>query len=165
MTAFMRASIASGCWALGGCATIISGTTQNIGVSSTPPGATVTAEPGGHRVVAPAKMTLRRKEAPYRLSFNLEGYQPYNVTISADTNGWIFGNLIIGGIIGIIVDSSTGASNKLSPGEVHANLVALGFEPPVAPPVDPPVEPQTSGDDTLYVFAPSGALLGVIELE
>jgi hypothetical protein len=103
-TKWARAAIVC-CCALCGCATIISGTTQDIGVSSVPPGATVIAELGGHRAVRPAKLTPRCKEAPYRLTFPLEGYRPYNVTISAGTNGWIFGNLVLGGIIGILVDS------------------------------------------------------------
>lgn len=145
--------LALGCGTLAACATIISGSTQDLDVSSVPPGATVTAEPGGYRVTTPAKLTLKRKDAPYRLTFALDGYEPYNVTVSSGTNGWVFGNLIIGGLIGIIVDSSSGAINKLTPGEVHANLIKAG------------VEPQAAADQTLYVFAPGGALLGVIRLD
>ena len=103
-----------------GCATVISGTTQKIGVTSEPAGATVTAEPGGAR---------------------------------ATTNGWVFGNIIIGGLIGMAVDSSTGASNSLSPDQVSAHLVRLG------------VDQQSHNGDTVYVFAKSGALLGTLILE
>jgi hypothetical protein len=148
-----RVATVSACWTLAGCATIISGTTQDIGVTSVPPGAIVTADPGGMRVTTPAKITLHRKEAPYHLTFTLDGYQPYSVMISAETNGWIFGNLIIGGLIGILIDSSSGAMNVLSPEAIHANLVRAG------------IEPQSSAGDTLYVFAGGGVLLGVVALE
>jgi hypothetical protein len=135
------------------CATIISGSKQDIAVSSTPAGATVTAQPGDYRAITPAKLTLRRRDAPYRLTFSMDGYQPYAVTLTADTNGWLWANLILGGLIGIAVDSSTGASSTLSPDKVHANLVAIGLEM------------ESSSGDTVYVFAENGALMGVVVLE
>lgn len=140
--------------ALLSCATIISGKTQDILVSSLPPGATVTANPTGEHVITPAKLTLRRDEAPYRLSFRLDGYEPYNVTISSATNGWVYANLLLGGIVGLIVDFATGAATKLQPEEVNANLVRLGVQPPTS-----------SSGTTVYVFADRGPLLAVLTLE
>lgn len=151
-TLFRAAVALAGCAAVG-CATIISGKTQNLRVTSVPPGATVVAEPGGYRVTTPAEITLRRKDAPYRLTFSLDGHEPYSVTISSGTNGWVWGNLILGGIIGIIVDSSTGAANKLEPGEVHANLIRAGLET------------HGSNDRRLFVFSAGGDLLAAIGLE
>lgn len=139
---------------LSACATIFSGTTQNIAVSSTPPGATVKVEPGGQSSTTPAKLSLRRKDAPYRLTIAMEGYEAYTVTISAGTNGWIWGNLILGGLVGIIIDSSTGAANALSPDEVHGNLVKAGVEPQSM--IDHPV---------LYVFNERAGLVGALVLE
>jgi hypothetical protein len=157
MTRIGRAAVTLGWCLFTSCATIISGTTQSIRVTSVPPGATVTAEPRGNWVTTPAKITLRRKGAPYRLTFALEGYQPYNVTISADkTNGWVYLNLAYGLFPGmglIAVDSLSGAIHKLSPDEVHANLIRAG------------VELQSSARDTVYMFASDSVLLGVIDLE
>jgi hypothetical protein len=132
---------------------MISGSTQKIRVTSQPSGATVTAEPGGARVTAPATMALRRKDGPYRLTFAMDGYQPYTVTLKTGTNGWLWGNLLIGGLIGITVDSSTGASTKLSPGEVHANLVRAG------------VDVSALDGNALAVFGNDGALHGILALE
>lgn len=138
--------------ALTSCATIISGSTQDIGVTSNPPGAVVTAEPGDHRATTPATLVLRRKDAPYRVKFEMDGYEPYEVTIRSSLNGWVWGNLIIGGLIGIVVDSSSGAAQKLSPDELNANLIK---EPPTS----------DAGHTRVYVFAGAHRLLGIVTLE
>lgn len=135
------------------CATIISGTTQKIAVNSTPDGATVTSTPGNFQVTTPAQLTMRRKEGPYTLRFEKTGYQPYEVRLSTGTNGWLFGNILIGGLIGIVVDTSTGAAQKLTPGQVHANLTEMK------------VSLRGSSQDTVVVFATDGSLLATITLE
>lgn len=106
-------------------ATIISGSTQKIAVSSTPDGTTVTATPGNFQVTTPAQLTLRRKDGPYTLRFEKAGYQPYEVWLSTGTNGWLWGNILIGDLIGIVVDLRTGAAQKLTPEQVHANLTQM----------------------------------------
>ena len=39
-------------------------------------------------------------------------------------SGWVWGNILFGGIIGLIVDASTGAMYKLTPEQVEASLKA-----------------------------------------
>jgi len=134
------------------CASIVSGTTQEIEVTSVPPGARVTAEPGDLSVRTPDVLKLRRKEAPYRLTFSMDGYEPYSVTIASNTNGWVWGNLIIGGLIGIVVDYSTGAAEALSPKQVHANLIENRVS-------------SEADDQALYVFSEEGRLMAVLQLE
>ncbi len=129
------------------CATIMSGGTQKIKISSTPPGATVTADPGGYRVTTPAEMALPRKDGPYRLKFEKEGYAPVEVDLTPGTNGWVWANILIGGLIGLAIDYSTGAAYTLSPETVHANLNAIG------------ANAGELSKDTLFVFEKHGALL------
>jgi len=136
-----------------GCATIISGSTQDISVTSVPSGATVTAEPGGMKATTPGVLVLNRKAGPYKVTFTLDGHDPYSVMLTTDMNGWVWGNLILGGIIGLVVDMSTGASIKLTPEEVNANLVKSGLIP------------QSSNGNVLYVFNEKKALLGVLVLQ
>ncbi len=136
-----------------GCATIVSGTTQNIAVSSKPGGATITVEPGDHQTVTPANLELKRDGGPYRITISHEGYEPYKVTLKTSANGWLWGNLLLGGLIGIIVDSSTGAGTKLSPEEVNANLIKAG------------IEPQSSSENQIYFFTTDNVLLGQIRLD
>lgn len=140
-------------FAINGCATIISGSTQNIEVNSTPSGAVVTADPGGLKVTTPGKLILKREKGPYKVTFTLDGYEPYSVMLTTGSNGWVWGNLLLGGIVGLIVDSYTGASTKLGPEELKANLVKAG------------IEPQSSSEDIIYMFDRRGILLSVIEVQ
>lgn len=102
-----------------GCATIIHGTTQDIQVSSQPSGAVVRVN--GTTTTTPGVLKLERKR-PYALVFEKEGYQPVEVHLKQTTDGWVFGNVIFGGIIGLVIDFSNGAAYKLTPSEVNAVL-------------------------------------------
>lgn len=114
---------------LHGCATIVSGTTQTINVNSSPAGATVKAEPGGIKTTTPGKLVLKRSTGPYKITFSLDQYEPYSATLITETNGWAWGNLLFGGIIGVIVDGSTGAATKLSPDTLNVTLVKSKITP------------------------------------
>lgn len=135
------------------CATIVSGGTQKIKVTSTPSGVTVTADPGGHRVTTPAEMALSRKGGPYRLKFEKQGYAPIEMNLSSGMNGWLWGNILIGGLIGIAIDFVSGAAYKLSPETVDANLTATGAQLGHIP------------TNTLLVFDQQGALLMMVRLQ
>lgn len=105
---------------LPGCASIISGSKQNVRINSRPPGATVEIDgsPAGR---TPMAANLERKTS-HRVVISLRGYKPYEVTLEQKFNGWVLGNILIGGLIGIIIDSSTGATYYLTPGEIDAAL-------------------------------------------
>ena len=66
------------------------------------------------------------KPETYTLSFSKEGYKPVDITVRGSVNGWYFGNVIFGGLIGLLaVDPATGAMYTLQPKEVAATLDAL----------------------------------------
>jgi hypothetical protein len=106
-----------------GCALVVNGTTQRIGVSSTPPGATVMID-NQQRVVTPASILLARDES-HTFFFKKEGYQDDSFVITSDTSGWVWGNVLIGGLLGAAVDFSTGAARKLSQDSVHVTLAQI----------------------------------------
>jgi uncharacterized protein YceK len=125
----IAACVAIFCLLLSGCATVISGTTQKLDVSSTPAGATLTVRPGEKRYVTPVQLVLSRRDGPYYLKFEREGYEPYRLLVTRTTNPWMWGNLLfspLGMIIGNIVDVHSRAAFKLTPEEVHANLLSQG---------------------------------------
>lgn len=117
---------------LAGCASIISGKSQEVRVHSNPSAArlaiTQVDKDGTHMTVwegvTPANVNLRRK-GRYAMRLDLEGYQPVEMDMHRGTNGWVFGNLLLGGLIGIAIDYSTGAARKVLPGEVVVDLVAV----------------------------------------
>jgi uncharacterized protein YceK len=105
-----------------GCGTIIHGTRQGVGISSAPTGAQVwidNVKMGETPVIA----KLRRKDT-HTVRLILPGYQPYETTITRNVSGWVWGNIVIGGLLGLGVDAISGGMYKLSPGQVSGSLAA-----------------------------------------
>jgi hypothetical protein len=104
-----------------GCATIMNGSRQNISVNSNPSGATVFVD--GQQVgITPASLNLARKQS-HVVRIVLDGYQPYEMAMTRGTSGWVWGNLAFGGLIGLVVDASTGSLYKLSPEQITGQLL------------------------------------------
>jgi hypothetical protein len=103
-----------------GCATIVSGTTQKVSVTSQPSGAKVTAD-GKTTSTTPTDFTLERKN-DHTLEFSKDGYKSSTVMLKKTINGMLAGNILIGGLIGTGVDAVSGANNKLIPERVDVTL-------------------------------------------
>ncbi len=103
-----------------GCATIIHGTTQDVGISSTPTGAVVAVDnkPLGN---TPVIAHLSRKEH-HIVTLKLDGYEPGEMTLTRSVSGWVWGNIVFGGLIGLAVDAISGGLYKLTPEQLAANL-------------------------------------------
>lgn len=111
---------------LSGCATVINGTSQDLDFDSSPKGAKVTLS-NGAGCVAPCSLSLKRRH-DLRADFALEGYKPVYVLVQSRTGGAAAGNILLGGLIGGVVDGANGASNHLAPNPVSVTLVPLGAE-------------------------------------
>lgn len=95
-----------------GCATIVAPGPDLVPISSKPPGAMVYVD-GVPVGVTPVTVPLKRSGSS-RIRIELEGYQPVFVTQDKVFNGWFLGNILIGGLIGIIVDVATSNVTKHS---------------------------------------------------
>ncbi len=105
---------------IAGCCTIVSGRNQSLPVISTPSGAKVIVN--GTQQQSPCTLVLDRKQPMYQVRIEKEGHQPVEITLRRGINGWIWGNLVFGGIIGVIIDCCTGSVNKFTPTELEVNL-------------------------------------------
>ena len=103
-----------------GCATIVSGTTQKVSVSSQPSGADAKAD-GNITVKTPALLTLDRK-SDHVIEFSKEGYKSMTVYVRKAFNEMATGNILLGGIIGAGVDAASGSGNKLVPERIDVKL-------------------------------------------
>ena len=103
-----------------GCCTIVSGRNQQLPVISTPSGAKVIVN--GVQQQSPCTLVLDRKQPLYQVRVEKEGYEPVEITLRKGVNGWIWGNILFGGIIGLIIDVCTGSVNKFTPTELEVNL-------------------------------------------
>jgi hypothetical protein len=112
---------------LGGCATILGGgSSQAVGIASDPTGAhfTIKSSSGLQMASGNAPQTVRLpRRNEYQIEFSVAGFQPQTLALSKGTNGWIWGNLIIGWIVGFVVDFATGSAYKLEPAQVQVTLV------------------------------------------
>jgi hypothetical protein len=102
------------------CGTIIQGTTQQVGISSSPTNANVAIN-GVNVGSTPVMIDLKRKDS-HIVRITLDGYQIYETTLTRKVSGWVWGNIVFGGLIGLVVDSSTGGMYKLTPEQIQAEL-------------------------------------------
>ncbi len=118
-----------------GCASIVHGGQRNITINSTPSGAKVViikADTGlpVHNGVTPLTVSLDPKRGyfkgqAYTLKVELEGYNSAEVAIKPELSGWFFGNILFGGLIGMLaVDPATGAMWNLTPDKIEQPLSA-----------------------------------------
>jgi hypothetical protein len=118
----------------GGCASIVSKSNYPFTVNSLPKGADVTVinKKGAeiYRGNTPAQLMLKSSagfftKASYMVKIEMEGYQTRNIPVDFALDGWYFGNIIFGGLIGIlIVDPATGAMWRLKTEFVDVTLQA-----------------------------------------
>ena len=117
--------------ALIGCASIIHGTKQKVLFQSTPDGATVDVtdamDVSYGTCLTPCTLDLKRKNS-YKATISKSGYDSVELVVERGTDGWIWGNILLGGVIGLVIDFSNGAAYKLSPTELHATLPAISGE-------------------------------------
>ena len=118
-------SLAVSSFSLGGCATVINGTSQDIGVASEPSGAKVTLSNGTVCQATPCEFSLKRRY-DLKADYELEGYQPVSVYVQSRTGGAGIGNILAGGIIGAGVDASNGSMNSLFPKPIYVRMVPVG---------------------------------------
>ncbi len=106
---------------LSSCATIISGTKQKVSIESTPSNATVflnKKEVGK----TPFKTKLRRTK-DYELMICFDGYYDYEMLLTRKLNNVTFVNFIHGGIVGLILDLSTGSLHRFTKPKIHVELI------------------------------------------
>ena len=126
-----RALVAAALFLSSGCASIVSGRHAEVTIHSIPSNAHVVVRNKRGQEVAslntPAKVALKRKDkfifpARYTATIAAPGYQPVDVPIRSTVNPWILGNVVIGGIPGLVVDNATGAAWMPRQSEIHQQL-------------------------------------------
>ncbi|AWI08397.1 PEGA domain-containing protein [Ereboglobus luteus] len=116
-----------------GCASILNSGSRDISIRSQPEGANVTIAKADTGVVVmkgttPMSVFLSPKRGyfkgqSYNLKIELPGYTTAEVVVSPKISGWYFGNIIFGGVIGmLVVDPVTGAMWNLSPSQIDREI-------------------------------------------
>jgi hypothetical protein len=103
-----------------GCATIVSGTTQKMDVTSKPSGALAVVD-GKLSGTTPTTFTLERK-SDHTIEISKDGYRTQTVILRRVFNEMMTGNILIGGLVGSGVDAVSGSMYKLTPERVDVVL-------------------------------------------
>ena len=107
----------------GGCATVVHGTRQVIPVNSNPQGAIVTESNSNQQIRTPGSFDLKRNKKVV-LTARLSGYDAMTITLKPTGKilGATAGNILLGGIPGLIVDQVSGAAYELEPRSAFFNF-------------------------------------------
>lgn len=108
---------------LSSCATIMNGDMVNVPVYTTPTGATVVIN--GTTYTSPTTVMVPRGKGDFKLHIEKEGFEPVDLMLTQSVDGWLWGNVLFGGIIGLAVDFITGDAYDLDPELVSANLAGV----------------------------------------
>jgi hypothetical protein len=135
---------AAGSLLASGCASIMNGRQASVAIDSYPSNAHVTIHDKNGREVAsvntPGVVSLKRNSnwlmpARYTATIEAPGYQTAEVPIRSTINPWILGNVVVGGIPGLIVDNATGACWTPKQDSIHQQLLPAAYaqQPPCYP--------------------------------
>lgn len=102
------------------CATIIQPGPDRVHVNSNPEGAKVYLD-GQPIGVTPMVVDIARKSEGI-IEIKKDGYEPMTVDRDKVASGWFFGNLLLGGVIGMGVDLATHNQGKYSEEPVFGEL-------------------------------------------
>jgi hypothetical protein len=116
---------------LGGCATITKGHTQGFTVKTDPPGAECEITKKGAYVgvinPTPGTLQLQKGAAALNVACKKDGHLDASGTASSSVQGWTFGNLLVGGVIGFAVDAGSGAMHEYQT-EMSLRLLPARFD-------------------------------------
>ena len=116
----MKKLLLPGVVLLSACATIMHGTTQPLGISSSPTSAMVSIDKmnvGTTPVIAKIK-----RGDNHTVAINMQGYAPFEATVTKKVSGWVWGNIVFGGVIGLAVDAMSGGLYNLTPEQLAGQL-------------------------------------------
>jgi hypothetical protein len=166
---------------LSACASIITGTHQDIAVTTSPTGATCAFTKQGATVgslsATPGMLQVEKTKYDLQIACKKPGYDEVSMLNHSGIEPWTFGNIVIGGVIGWGIDSALGADNK------YTTPVNLTLSPSAGAAVTPlggsltnsttttttttttplPIQPFTAAKPVAAPQAPASATLPVIQ--
>ena len=170
---------------LSGCASIVSGTTQLVTVEARNQGQLVTGATcklqnakGVFYVTSPGTVSVHKSRDDLIVQCDKENIKPGLVSIKSSVKGMTFGNILVGGLIGVAVDQSSGAAfdypaaimvlmgennTNRTPATAHTNSPVNPTAPPATNIQATPgsyVERQLTGEEMRTHFTTLGTVSG-----
>lgn len=114
------------CFLMTGCASVMSGTEQDIAMHTNPEGAECILTREGQqlrKVTTPDTVRISKLKHDIYVKCSMEGFHDSTAHVNSGTQGSVFGNILLGGGIGWAIDSARGADNK------YADVVTVTMVP------------------------------------
>lgn len=106
---------------LSGCATIVTGTFQEVGIDTVPSGAEVFVN-GDSVGLTPVTVDLDQDTDPY-IVLKKAGYSDTRVKLKKGANGWLVLNVFTGIVPGLIFDAWAGAGKSFNEDDIVVPLL------------------------------------------
>ena len=114
-----------------GCATVTRGTSEEVQLTSEPSGAQASTSTG-FTCTTPCTLVVNRKDE-FVVKFEEAGYRSQEIPVKTQIAGagaaGFAGNIVAGGIVGMVADAATGATLEHVPNPVHADLPRIAEAP------------------------------------
>jgi hypothetical protein len=127
---YLRLVLVAAALLVSGCATVTTGTTQTVAVMTDPEGADCQFSRDNALVArvnpTPGVVTVGKSSGKIAVLCKKDGYQDTAGELASEFQAMTFGNIILGGIIGVVVDAASGAMNKY-PESISFTLVPVTF--------------------------------------
>lgn len=111
----IKNSLLLGLVMLSGCASILDGRSQEVMVNSSPDGAScnLTRNNESLGTISPTPGSIYIEKTKYNILMNCtkDGYEPATYVDKSGIDGAVWGNILLGGLIGWGIDSASGADN------------------------------------------------------
>ena len=127
-----------------GCATVLRDSNQPVAFTSAPAGVTVALN-GIDRGVTPVTVSVKRATSDTIVSYKLKDFHPVSFVLDRSFGKATFGNILLGGGIGAIVDAASG-KNATYPENVHIGMTPLSE--PAPPPITNKKEDSSADSET-----------------
>jgi hypothetical protein len=140
------------CALAGGCASVTRGTTENLSIVSTPPGAEaiISGLENPTTCLTPCSVVVKRN-ADISVTVQKPGYEAQTIPLTREIQGTgvagFAGNVVAGGLVGMGVDAVTGAARDHKPNPLIVTLQPAGPARPTPTPQKPrrPPAPSEAG--------------------
>ena len=116
----------------GGCATVTTGNRQDIAVVSQPGEADCTLTRDGATIATvrtPGTVNVKRDAKPITVVCRKDDHEDNRAVMDSQLESMTAGNLIVGGLVGVIVDAASGANSRYAPSVLVRLTPAVGGRP------------------------------------
>jgi len=114
----------------GGCATLTKGGSQSVTVDTDPSGAACTLARDDKTLAVinptPGSVPVEKAQGTIAIGCRKQGYLEASGNLASEFQAMTFGNILFGGIVGIVVDAASGAMHEY-PAKVTITLIPDAF--------------------------------------